>query len=371
MNSIKTLLGSTALISAAAFSTNSYSNNEKASIFVTTGQYFYDSETNLDDGTPFTLGLGYDFGKHWGAEISYTDIGTEIENTGVNTDIQHLLLDGLYYFGGENFKPYLVLGVGDREVDVEGLASDSNTFTNLGIGFKNKFSDNFQFRGDVRAYHDLEDSFTDFGVNIGLAYLFGGKSSPKKVVQQVLDADNDGVIDEMDSCSNTPANVQVDAKGCPLDSDKDGVYDFKDKCADTSTQYLVDEDGCPKTLTEDVSIKLNINFDNNSDVVKPEYFSEIESVAKFMNQYANTSVTIAGYTDDRGAAEYNKKLSQRRADAVKAVLITNYNIDIARVTSIGFGESNPIASNDSADGRAQNRRVVANISSQVEKIIEK
>jgi OOP family OmpA-OmpF porin len=185
------------------------------------------------------------------------------------------------------------------------------------------------------------------------------------------DADMDGVVDSADRCPGTPDGVSVDAAGCPLDSDGDGVYDYQDQCPDTKASLKVDEKGCPMALTESVSIDLTVTFDNNSEVVKESFFEEIKSVADFMNQYEGTSVVIEGHTDDRGSAEYNRNLSDRRAKAVAKVLVERFGIDSSRVSAIGYGEAQPIASNDTAEGRVTNRRVVAKVSSQVEKMMEK
>ena len=354
------------------------------SLFVTTGQYFYDDDASLDDATPLTGGVGYDFTERWGGEVSLTSISTNPEDLNDEVDARHLMVDGLYYLGTEQWRPYLVAGLGGRELDASNTDSDMNTFSNLGLGVKNNFKDSWQFRGDVRAYHDLDESLTDYGVNIGFAYLIGGsssKSATKPVtdsaaksvteVKKAFDVDGDGVSDVSDKCSNTPANTKVDASGCPLDSDGDGVYDYLDECAATSKNYVVDQKGCPKTLTEEVSIELKINFENNSNVVKQSYYSEIEKVAAFMNQYADTTVEIAGYTDDRGSESYNRNLSQRRADSVREVLINKFSVARDRVSAIGYGEANPIASNDTAEGRATNRRVVAKVSSTVEREVKK
>lgn len=133
----------------------------------------------------------------------------------------------------------------------------------------------------------------------------------------------------------------------------------------------VNDNGCPLTLSETVTIDLNIQFPNNSDEVQSTYLKEIENVASFMNQYEGTAVEIRGYTDDRGAASYNQQLSEKRASAVAAKLVEEFGIAQNRVTFKGFGEENPIADNSTAEGRAENRRVVAEVSTTIEKQIEK
>jgi OOP family OmpA-OmpF porin len=105
-------------------------------------------------------------------------------------------------------------------------------------------------------------------------------------------------------------------------------------------------------------VELQVNFDFDRSEVKPEYFSEIEEVADFMEQYPDVVIELEGHTDSVGTEEYNRGLSQRRADAVRQVLIDRFDVQGSRITATGFGESQPIASNDTSAGRAQNRRVM-------------
>ena len=87
-----------------------------------------------------------------------------------------------------------------------------------------------------------------------------------------------------------------------------------------------------------------------------------------MKQYENTRVEVQGHTDSRGSAAYNESLSQRRAAAVAAVLVREHGVNPANVTARGYGEANPIASNDTEEGRAANRRVVGQVSAKVERL---
>ncbi len=223
--------------------------------------------------------------------------------------------------------------------------------------------------------------------------------APPPVVATPMDSDKDGVLDPMDKCAETPAGVTVDATGCPLDADKDGVPDFKDKCAETPAgvavdalgcppdadvdgvpDYLdkcpatpesvvVDEVGCTKKLDKEVSIGLNVNFVTGKADIEGDASAEIAKVAKFMKQYPDTKVTIEGYTDNVGVAASNKKLSQKRADAVKAALVAG-GVDAARLNSVGFGPENPVADNKTDEGRAKNRRVMAHAKAEIQ-VVEK
>ena len=112
-------------------------------------------------------------------------------------------------------------------------------------------------------------------------------------------------------------------------------------------------------LAEKVTIELEVLFETDKSIVRPEYYAKISELATFMTKYPNTVVTIEGHTDSRASDSYNQALSQRRVDAVKQVLITQFSVMPERLTAIGYGESQPRASNDNAAGRQLNRRVVA------------
>ena len=115
---------------------------------------------------------------------------------------------------------------------------------------------------------------------------------------------------------------------------------------------------CPKCPTL-VTIILNVEFDTDRAVVKDKYRGEIKKVADFMKTYPNTTAVIEGHTDNVFTAEYNQKLSQARADSVRQYLISNFGIKASRLTSVGYGLTRPIASNNTEEGRQKNRRVQA------------
>lgn len=112
-------------------------------------------------------------------------------------------------------------------------------------------------------------------------------------------------------------------------------------------------------LAEEVTIDLEVLFETDKSVVRPSFYKKITEVAEFMTQYPNTIATIEGHTDSRASDKYNLALSQRRADAVRSVLIDEFGIDSDRLSAIGYGESRPRASNETVNGRQLNRRVVA------------
>jgi OOP family OmpA-OmpF porin len=182
-----------------------------------------------------------------------------------------------------------------------------------------------------------------------------------------MDDDGDGVVNSLDRCPNTPRGAKVDANGCPMDSDMDGVYDYLDKCPNTPRGLAVDYKGCPLPITKKVSIELYVKFDFDKAVIKPEFHDHLSGVANFMKSYPDTRITLDGHTDGIGTEAYNLSLSARRAESVKAYLVDKFGIAASRLTTRGYGESRPISSNDTKEGRMENRRVMAEISTVVKK----
>ncbi|MEI8085912.1 MAG: OmpA family protein [Paludibacter sp.] len=226
------------------------------------------------------------------------------------------------------------------------------------------------------------------------------------------DTDNDGVPDSKDNCPNTPANVKVDANGCPIDSDKDGVPDYLDKCPkvfglskfdgcpdtdnDGVPDYLdkcptlaglVKFDGCPDRDNDGVPDYLDkcpdvpgiaankgcpevkaatlkiftqalqgIQFESGKDVIKKSSNGILDQVVKVMKENPSYNLEINGHTDNVGDNAKNLELSQKRADAVKKYL-TDKGISASRLMSKGYGETVPVSDNKTAEGKAKNRRV--------------
>ncbi len=335
------------------------------------GYFNADSERSGDfDDTFGSLGLGYRFDSPWQLELVYAQ--GDLEDSGAELDYSTYRLDGLYHLDidSQTVTPYLAIGTGYSEF--EGAAATSHeSSVNAGLGLKFAVNDILNIRTDFRAIREFDDQLLDFASSIGFQFLIGGESEPEPVPEPVVvDSDGDGVPDDVDQCANTPAGVEVDANGCELDSDSDGIVNSKDECPDTELGAKVDAVGCYIILTESRNVRLDVKFANNSSKVDENYLDKIQEVAQFMREHPKTDVVIEGHTDDRGKAGYNLILSEERAKNVAAMLVSRFNVDASRVSSVGYGESKPISDNGTLEGRAENRRVVAIISATVQKRAE-
>ncbi|MFN3455709.1 MAG: OmpA family protein, partial [Pseudobdellovibrio sp.] len=161
------------------------------------------------------------------------------------------------------------------------------------------------------------------------------------------------------STSKVEENTVISTVKEVVDSDKDGISDEDDKCPNTPANAVVNAYGCAET--QKASIKLNVVFASGKTDLTAGQKTEIDNLANFMKKYPETSVEIAGHTDNTGSAKVNNALSQKRAESVAAALVAA-GIEKSRVTAKGYGSSQPVADNKTADGRAQNRRVMAEIS---------
>jgi outer membrane protein OmpA-like peptidoglycan-associated protein len=198
-----------------------------------------------------------------------------------------------------------------------------------------------------------DDSNLNWGIQPGLSFIFGGNRG-------VRDRDADGVPDGVDECKNTPAGDKVDAKGCslPKDADGDGVNDDKDRCPNTPAGVKVDEDGCQVLFeaTKKTLILEGVNFQTGKADLTPESQVILDAVASSLVANEEIKVQVGGHTDNTGSAAVNKRLSAARAESVRQYLISK-GVAATRLSAAGFGPSKPVASNKTAAGRAQNRRV--------------
>lgn len=285
-------------------------------------------------------------------------------------------LIGTEQFSGYNpatkFKPYVLIGGGMQKTSIEndtaynattgttqtGLTgpipagsvvgdAGKDTIANLGLGARYLINDALALRGEVRAEHNLDNSWTQGKALAGLEVTLGGRLAPVVPVAPqvepvapvviddvVVDSDGDGVPDHLDACPGTPPNTVVDARGCPVQVN----------------------------LVEELRQELRVFFDRDKSVIRPQYREEVAKVAAQMREFPNATAVIEGHASRdsaRSSARHNQRLSEARANAVKSMLSNEFGIAPNRLNAVGYGFDRPIAPNDTDEGRAMNRRVEA------------
>jgi OOP family OmpA-OmpF porin len=353
--------------------------------------YDDDKDRGVDDGVAGgQIGIGKAFHDNWNIEGFVASYRPD----GINAGDQLEVGANLHFVmaRGNRFKPYAFVGASYLDISTFPSRSDTDVGLSAGVGL---LADIFgkspvALRAEYRYRNDnlFSTRLNDQILSLGLQIPFGGKKAPPPpaVVEDPdsdgdgikdsrdrcpgtpagisvdgngcpLDSDGDGVPDHQDNCPGTMRGVKVDANGCELDSDRDGVFDRNDKCPDTRAGAQVDVNGCE--IMEEIRLP-GVNFESNSDRLAGDDTSTLRDAAESLKRNPTITVEVAGHTDSDGAAEYNEGLSARRAATVRDFLISQ-GVSPARISTRGYGESQPIADNGTAAGKAQNRRVVLRI----------
>lgn len=325
-----------------------------------------------DDVAGGVAGFGYALSEHWNLEgrLMALDLdgkggAPDQEQTGLSVNFLNLYnRDGLV-------SPYLLAGIGIVTTDIQGLRDQDDLELSGGIGALTSLgSSRFSLRTEVLyRWQDASDSLGDVLVNVGLTYALGGARAPAPAPAREpapaappapppppADSDGDGVPDRVDECPGTPPGVAVDARGCEIDSDGDGVVDRLDECPGTPAGAEVDAGGCEKEL-----VLRGVNFELDSAALTPESRDILDAVAETLKQRRTYRVEVQGHTDSLGRDQYNRQLSERRAIAVRDYLVAR-GVPADALTATGYGESQPLVSNDTPDGRSINRRVTLKFS---------
>lgn len=321
----------------------------------------------LDDDRDISskgLGGGLIYGRQlsdhlwWETEGAGYGLDTGVDD--VTDFFQYSLSTGVTYAFGdrEGFTPFVLAQIGGIYNDVVPDDDDGlNLHANVGVGavtgpiFDNGLKLRFEgrymyddFDGVSGTTSDGEGGFNDWRLSLGLEIPLGVTRTVEvekivyqtreveKVVEKVVaeaDSDNDGIADSRDMCPNTLAGGKVDGQGCLL---KNQTISFN-----------------------------NIGFELNSAKITASSRPTLDKLADSLNAQTDFNVEIAGHTDSSGSAEYNESLSDKRANSVRKYLIEK-GVAAERLTSRGYGEVDPVASNETAAGRAMNRRVEFRVS---------
>lgn len=363
-----------------------------------------DKDRASDAGEGFWFGAGKPLNEYWGLDIStfHNQFDGSAATGGRTWREFGGKLDGLFFYSREaGFQPYVGLGVGAMRNVIKSTPGGGGTtepFADAGLGFFKYFdggNSDYGVRGDVRYRWTDADisgigSFAEPVVKIGLVMALGDRPAPERDAEAVSiearraaeaaalaavpggvaissgvpkanDADGDGILDDTDNCPGTTGSVVVDARGCAVDGDRDGVADNLDRCPATPAGLAVDAKGCTITSTAAGAIRsfenVNFAFDRSelTDYAKATLDNAASVIGELARKYPGLKVEVSGHTDWIGTDAYNQALSERRANVVRDYLARK-GVDSKSVDTFSYGESKPIAPNDTDEGRALNRR---------------
>jgi outer membrane protein OmpA-like peptidoglycan-associated protein len=312
-------------------------------------------DSNNDNDTGAFVYVGKQFTPHWFAEFKYADLG-EAGITNLNPAIAAAfpnaaitykvpsLMAGYQWRVTSDLKPFAKLGLSVIQNSAKGgpvpFAAQSSAQLAFGAGLRYDFGRSPWFlRGGVDWYD--RDAWYG-GISVGL--FFGPKAEQRPPVVEPVTSEPAPVV----------ATVAVAA---PIDSDGDGVVDDQDDCPGTLAGVAVDMRGCE--IRQEIRLP-GVQFETNSDVLRSGALTVIEEAAQTLQKNPTLVVEVAGHTDDRGESEYNRGLSERRAETVRDFLVS-LGVNADNLSWRGYGEMEPIADNTTPQGREQNRRVVLNI----------
>lgn len=301
-----------------------------------------DRGAHVDAGTGFVFGYGQriDGGLFWETQAF---AGLVDSGIGGATDYYQygLGLDLMYRFARDAvLSPFVLAGFGGIYNDVVPDENDGlDLFANLGVGVMSApITDaGLRLRAGARYIYDMfetqqQEGMSDIRLGVGVVVPLGQRVIERTTIKQVA------------------ATV--------VDSDGDGVPDRQDDCPNTLPGSLVDSNGCAQA---DQAIELQgVKFEYDQATLTANAQVILRNAVKALKGQPGMHVEIAGHTDSVASQAYNLELSQRRAESVKRFLVA-HGISPARLTTVGYGETRPIATNATAAGRQKNRRVVFHI----------
>ncbi|MDD5460654.1 MAG: OmpA family protein [Methylococcales bacterium] len=297
-----------------------------------------------DNGWGGGMGFGKMLNEHFNVELKgfYQNLHG---GTYGGSDMTGGIAEAQYYIFRDKFSPYTVIGLGGMNTS-HNYGSGASFIGEAGAGFTYEVSDNFLVRSDVRYRYNQNfnanlqpgtNEFHDMVVNLGFVVPFG----PKPVAHEVV-------------AEAPPAPTPVAAADCStMDDDNDGINNCDDLCPNTLPGVKVSIKGC---------WIVDVKFDNDKAIVKPEYFANLDQTAAEIKSHPELQIEIQGHTSKTGGFKHNMKLSERRALAVKNYLVDGTHSP--NLTTKGYGWTRPIDTNDTEEGRANNRRVQLEVNGQ-------
>lgn len=270
-----------------------------------------------------------------------------------DTTMIRTAVNGVYEFEGfDSFTPLVKAGIGYDNMDDPYAQVQRGLYLDAGAGVKIPFSGDIALKLEAvyLAKANNDDTYDgNLALLAGITIPFWEKSKPAPVEEKTVAPVPVPVV------AAVVAAPVVAAVVIEKDDDNDGVVNSKDKCPNTAANVKkVDENGCASL------VHLNIGFGFDSYEVTSDNYNHAEDFALFMKDHDNYKAKIVGHTDSTGPKKYNQGLSERRANAAKKLIVSK-GISSDKITTEGRGETQPIATNKTKDGRAENRRIAVEI----------
>jgi OOP family OmpA-OmpF porin len=330
-------------------------------------RFFTDKTRNIEPNDYlYGLAIGTEVNKNLNIELNVN--GAEVDGdkvTASDINFYAVTLDALTVFARDsNFSPFISLGGGVMRTDFSPGGDSEDIIATGGIGANIRLYDGpqgtsgFTLRPELKARLDDagSDKFVDYYAGIGLQFNFGRDN--------VILASNEPSAPpappaEPMASNTTPLPAPEPQFAGPADADRDGVIDSQDQCPNTAPGVAIDAKGC----VQKGSVTLEgVAFQTNSARLIGDSEQVLNRVAKQLKEHPRLRIELQGFTDSVGSNQRNLQLSQQRADAVRTYLL-DQGVTASQVVARGYGETQPVADNTSAEGRAQNRRVVMYVAS--------
>ncbi len=310
------------------------------------GYLWTDNDRNFDDDWLYGLALGKHVSDNWSIEFNINR--ASVDAGAADARFSAFTLDALRVFGRQNpVSPFISIGAGSMDSDLKPGPSTNDFVAQAGVGLLWHLGDSFALRPQIKARWDDTGATghrTDYMALLGFQFSFGGTPPPAPTPPPPPP-------------EPAPAPAPPPPPPPPADSDGDGVLDPQDQCPGTPRGVAVDAVGCERKG----SITLEgVTFQLNSADLTVESRPALDRVAEDLRKYPRLKIELQGHTDSSGSDQYNLNLSQRRAESV-ARYLADAGVPAGQVAPKGYGESEPIADNKTAEGRAQNRRVVMKV----------
>ncbi len=403
---IGSILAACSIIAAtAAFGAN---KAEQFSISPVVGGYTFDDNQHLDTNLIYGLRAGYNVTDNFGIEALIDYVNTEASRANNRVEMYRYGGELLYHFMPEStFVPYLAVGLAGLNFDAFGKSSNTYTAFDTGVGAKYFLNDKFALRADARyiVYSNNSLAKNNLEYTLGAYIPFGGTKPVVKPVEPPPAPAPPPPPPKVEppppppaptaALTVTPATVtkgetatlnwkSQNASGCDIQPGIGPVppQGVRAITPADSTSYNLSCSGAGGTATSAAGVTvvlpppppkpkaaerfcdkpstIIVEFDTNKSEIKTKYDEDLNKLGTFLKEWPKAKGEISGHTDNVGSDKYNLALSQRRAASVKTYLVDKFSIAPERLTTEGYGETKPIATNKTKEGRQLNRRIETN-----------